>query len=144
MSNLFYFIGFFIFLFSGVKFYYLSQIVDISDWIKKFKKVTSKSPLPSDFRDKKQWALDSIFGIVAVFEALWTYIGLLTDNYLFFILMLVLGLITNLISKYSNILIQKILIYILHSVRFLLIGLMVFNHFHFKINLTEYLFSLFA
>ena len=144
MSNLFYFIGFFIFLFSGVKFYYLSQIVDISDWLKKFKKVTSKSPLPSDFRDKKQWALASIFGIGAVFEALWTYIGLLTDNYLFFILMLILGLITNLISKYSNILIQKIAIYILHSVRFLLIGLMVFNHFHFKINLTEYLFSLFA
>lgn len=144
MSNLFYFIGFFILLFTGVKFYYLSKIVDISDWIKKFKKVTSKSPIPSDFRNKKEWAIASIFGIVAIFEALWTYIGLLTDNYLFFILMLVLGLMANLISKYSNILIQKIVIYILHTVRFLLIGLMVFNHFHFKLNLTEYLFSLFS
>lgn len=144
MSNLFYFIGFFILLFTGVKFYYLSKIVDISDWIKKFKKVTSKSPIPSDFRNKKEWAIASIFGIVAIFEALWTYIGLLTDNYLFFILMLVLGLMANLISKYSNILIQKIVIYILHTVRFLLIGSMVFNHFHFKLNLTEYLFSLFS
>jgi len=144
MSNLFYFIGFFIFLFTGAKFYYLSKIVDISDWIKKFKKVTSKSPLPSDFRDRKEWAVASLFGIVAIFEALWTYIGLLTDNYLFFILMLVLGLMANLISKYSNILIQKIVIYILHTFRFLLIGLMVFNHFHFKLNLTEYLFSLFS
>ena len=143
MSNLFYFIGFFIFLFTGVKFYYLSKIVDISDWIKKFKKVTSKSPIPSDFRNKKEWAVASLFGIVAIFESLWTYVGLLTDNYLFFILMLILGLITNLISKYSNILIQKIVIYILHTVRFLLIGLMVFNHFHFKLNLSEYLFSLF-
>lgn len=139
LGDLFYLIGFILFLVGFAFLYKTTKIVSITDWAKKFKKVTGKFPSEGDFRSKEEWSLTLGFGFTSIFTSIWLFVGLLSNSWLVFLLILALGLLTNILNKFSNIFFMKINININSIVRVLTIGFLVLNHFHLHLDLTNIL-----
>ena len=88
LGDIFYFVLFCIFLLGIVKLFNISKIVEVSNWIQKFKKVTNKNPSKGDFKSEEDWKITLVFGVISIFEFYWILFGVLSDNWKIFILLI--------------------------------------------------------
>lgn len=131
MMNIFYFIGFLLIPFLILKFLKSKEIIRISDWIIKFKKVTKKSPEIKDFKDTEDWKFIAGIGVLGILESFWTVIGLLDkQNWQVFLFLLLFGILTNLANKQPFMIIKRIALTTFFFVKMILVILLVFNYFH--------------
>lgn len=139
LANLFYFCGLFLLLFHLIIISNLPKFFYIREFIDKFQKVTSKKPEKNDFSDS-EYDLYSLVLVNNLFTSTWFFIGLIGTNWLVFLFYFLYNPILSLLmninkSKFISIPIDFIRI-ILTTI---IIGLLVFNHFHLHINLTKFL-----
>jgi hypothetical protein len=131
LENIFYFIGFLLIPFSILRFYKSQEVIKISDWIHKFKKVTGKSPEIKDFKDYKEWKFIAGIGVISILESFWTVIGLLDNkNWQIFLFLLIFGTLSNLVNKQPFMIVKKIVMTKFFFVKMILLILLVFNNFH--------------
>lgn len=147
LGDIFYFVLFCIFLLGIVKLFNISKIVEVSNWIQKFKKVTNKNPSKGDFKSEEDWKITLAFGVISIFEFYWILFGVLSDNWKIFILLILLGLSFNLLNRYLNLFLKKIASITFNVLKLCLIGVLVINHFHFHLDVwkifTQFLHSTF-
>lgn len=142
LSDLFYFIGFFLFLGGIGRLFNNNKLVEITDWLRKFKKVTKKTPTPKEFRSESEWVLTVAFGTLSLFDSIWILIGFLSSNWLIFLSLSLLTVIQVNLNRILNITLSKIINFILVFVKVSTFGLLVLNHFHLHIDLISLLTSI--
>jgi hypothetical protein len=140
MIDLFYFIGLFVFLISLTYLTNFSKISELRKWSNAFKKVTKTNPQKKDFKTDEDYNLFIGIGCLSIFEGIWVLIGLLTQNWILFLLLIIL----NYISVYSfKSDITRIFGFTSSITKSLIIFLLVINHFHLKIDITNIIFNFF-
>lgn len=141
LVHIFYFIGFLFIPFSILRLLKSQEIIKVSDWIHKFKKVTGKTPEIKDFSDSKEWKFIAGIGLISVLESFWTIIGLLEQNWPIFLFLLLFGILTNLVNKQPFMIIKRIVLTTFFFIKTIFLILLVFNHFHGE---NPYLLTLFG
>jgi hypothetical protein len=140
LGHIFYFIGLFLFFLNLSKITSYFKFINTKEWTIKFKKVTGKDPLKSDFRDEKEHKLFVYFGCLSVIETIWLICGLLSSSWQIFGITILLGVIIKQIFDKSPFSVQKIIGFVFNVFRSGVIILLVLNHFHFHQNLTKWIF----
>lgn len=134
MIDLFYFIGLFVFLISLTYLTNFSKISELRKWSNAFKKVTKSNPLKKDFKSDEDYNLYIGIGCLSIIEGLWVLIGLLTQNWLLFLILIILNALSIYTFKSD---LTKIFGFIFSISKSFIILLLVINHFHLNFNLTD-------
>ena len=141
MGDIFYTIGLFLALGNFFNLLKITKINKTNDWIKKYTKVTGKSPLKSDFKnDNYQWYISWSFSSVLTF--FWMCLGILTNSWIIFILLIFSNLLLTRINKISQTnSINTFIEFVKISVNTIVIFYLVINHFHLHYNTQELLYK---
>lgn len=91
----FYYIGFIILLSTIYNLIKFNILYEIRKWKYKFYKVTGSEPSIIDFRTDKSYRLYKNQNIFYTLEFIWLVLGLITDYWYFFFIILSFGLILN-------------------------------------------------
>jgi len=142
LGHIFYFFGLIIFILSLNRIFQYFKLIEIKEWILAFKKVTKKDPIKTDFRSTKDYNLFITLGCLSVFETFWIILGLLTPNWIIFLILFLSGFLLKQILDFSSFSIQKIVGLIFTTLKSLTILMLVLNHFHFHQDLTQLILSL--
>ena len=137
LSDIFYFFGLILFFITFSKILVYSKLINIKEWITKFKKVTQKEPSKQDFRSESEYSLFISSAIFAVFQAFWLIFGLLTASWKIFGILLISSFIFKSILDISSYIIQKVLGIIFSTFISASILLLVINHFHLHLDLFK-------
>lgn len=141
ISTIFYLIGLFIFLLNFVILSNFSKYVYIKNFFEKFQKITGKNPESTDF-STSDFQFYNFIVITNFLTFSWCFIGLISSNWAFFVFYFLYNLSFNIFSKNINIeFLQKIIYLSRLTLTVLLIFLLVVNHFHLHLNLTEIIFD---
>lgn len=140
LGHIFYFIGLFIFFLTLTKTFNYFRFIDTKEWIVKFKKVTGKEPLKTDFRDIEDHKLFVSYGCLSIIEGIWFMTGLVTNNWIIFGSFVILSMLIKQISDKSSFNTQKVIGLIFNWFKATLIAILVLNHFHFHQDLITLLF----
>lgn len=143
LSSIFYFIGI---LVSLTLFFHLinfKRFEKISEWLISFKKVTGENPTKLDYRgDDYSFLLKR--NIYAIFESLWSLVGLLSNNWFVFLGVLIYTkLFAIAIKDIRFTTLGKIMFFKLILGKFLIYSFLVLNHFHLHINLWKEILKVF-
>jgi hypothetical protein len=132
MGHLFYLIGIFVFLSLLSNLFNLSKYYKIRFWMNTFKKVTSKDPQTSDFRDGKDQDIVSVYTSFSVFQFFWYLIGITSASWYIFGIIIILNFLVNLIVfNLPQSLIGRTILHTLLSTKILVVLALILNHFHF-------------
>ena len=135
MGHLFYLIGIFVFLSLLSNLFNLSKYYKIRFWMNTFKKVTSKDPQVSDFRDKKDQDLFSVYTSFSVLQFFWYLIGITSASWYIFGTIMIFNFLVNLIVfNLPQNLIGRTILQALLSTKILVVLALILNHFHFHYN----------
>jgi len=137
LSHIFYFFGLLIFILSLNRIFNYFKAIEIKEWILAFKKVTKKSPLKSDFREMNDYNLFVTFGCLSAIESLWLILGLMSSNWLIFLVLFLSGVILKQVLDFASFPIQKIVGIIFTTIKSLTVLILVLNHFHFNQDLVS-------
>jgi hypothetical protein len=100
-----------------------------------FKKVTSKDPQVSDFRDKKDQDLFSVYTSFSVLQFFWYLIGITSASWYIFGTIMIFNFLVNLIVfNLPQNLIGRTILQALLSTKILVVLALILNHFHFHYN----------
>ena len=108
MSNIFYFFGLILTLINigfVVQFFKMEKI---REWSIKFKRVTSKEPLPIDFK-KGEYDLLKTYTFYIIFNFIWLFIGLINTDWRICGVILLFSLLLNQILNFLLYLINQLL-----------------------------------
>lgn len=139
LGHIFYFIGLFLFFLNLSKVTSYFKFIETKEWVIKFKKVTGKEPLKSDFREENEYNFFVYFGCLSLIKTIWLICGLLSSNWQIFGITILFGLIIKKISEKSPFSVQKVVGFTFNLFISGLIALLVLNHFHFHQNLTNWI-----
>lgn len=137
LSHIFYFFGLIIFILTINRIFEYFKFIETKEWIAAFKKVTKRYPLKSDFRNLNDHKLFISLSYLSVVETIWIILGLLTPNWIIFLLLFLLGFLVKQILEFSPFTIQKIVGLFFTIIKSLTIIVLVLNHFHFHENLVS-------
>jgi hypothetical protein len=136
LSNIFYFIGLFVLLSNLLLITRFLDYLFLKEFYNKFQKVTGKKPEKKDLTQSNYDFLNFLI-VNTFFTVVWFFIGLLSNNWLIFLLYFIYNPIIEVVYR-SNIK------FISNSVEFIrvlldvsIVGLLVINHFHLHLNLTS-------
>lgn len=136
LTNIFYFLGLFLLLTNLIIVSRFRDYLFVKEFTKKFEKVTGKKPDKKDFTPSN-YEFFSFLVVNTFFTVMWFFIGLLSSNWLVFLLYFIYNPILELAYR-SEI---KVLVNTFEFFRVLLnilvIGILVINHFHLHLNLTS-------
>ncbi len=89
MLNIFYLFGVILILLNFKLLINSFNLLNVKEWLFKYKKITKENPSEKDFRKTKDYNLYVMYSIFITFETIWLIFGLLT-NYLYFLLPILL------------------------------------------------------
>ena len=138
LGDLFYFLGLILFLVDLSILMRYSKIQKTQNWIDAFFKVTKRRPNKSDMKTEDFQQINS-FNSVVTLDFLWLFFGLITNSWKFYLLVLGLNFILNIIFNNTKSM-KKINFLVGFSKMTLItssIGLLVINHFHLHKDLYE-------
>ncbi len=139
LANLFYFCGLFLFLFNFKLLLSVGKIVKLKEFVKKFQKVTNKSPEKENFSGT-DYETFNFFIMTNFLTISWYFLGTIGSNWVFFLSFLILNPILSLISNSTAIKpISFFFDLVILLLNLALIGFLVFNHFHLHLNPTKIL-----
>jgi hypothetical protein len=143
LGDIYYFLGLLLFLVDLGLLMKYSKIQKTKNWVDAFFKVTKRKPNKEDMKSEDFQELNS-FNSVLTLDFLWMFFGLITNSWKFFLLLLILNFLFNILILQSKS--MKKLIFILGFLKMCLItfsiGLLVINHFHLHKDLYEMVLSL--
>lgn len=132
ITHLFYILGIFVFFNSLENLIKYKKIYDTSIWIKKFIKVTSKTPLPKDFRTANDYYFFKSVSKNSLFEFIWMSIGLATPEFYIFLYLISFKMILRYINSD---LIHRYFGLIFNITKVILVIFIVVNHFHLHLKI---------
>lgn len=138
LATFFYFIGMLIFLSNLLVLSKFSDYIYIKSFFKSFQKVTGKKPEKKDFSDSN-YQFYSFLILNSVLTVSWFFIGLLSKNWLFFLLYFLYNPILDLVSKSKFKILNNSIEYLRLTLNIIIIATLVINHFHLHINLTNFI-----
>ena len=138
LGHIFYFIGLFLFFLTLTKTFNYFRFIDTKEWIVKFKKITGKDPLKTDFRDIEDHKLFVSYGCLSIIEAIWFMSGLITKSWLIFGLFIIISMLIKQISDRTSYGSQKIIGLFFNWIKAAIIAILVINHFHFHQDLIRW------
>ncbi len=115
--------------------------MEVSDWVRKFKKVTKKDPKKSDFKDIESFELNKGIGCMAVLELLWYFMGILSGSWFIFLTVIGLGILNSLFMKLFPLSIRVVIGFIFNLFKLGATVFLVINHFHLHLNVFSMLFG---
>lgn len=140
MGHIYYLIGIFIGLsvfsnlLNSLKYY------KIRHWIETFKKVTSKEPLQSDFRESQDYNIYTAYNSFAIFQFVWFLLGISSKSwYIYLTILLIDFILNNIIFTLRPGFLGKSLIIFYLLFKFVLVFLLILNHFHFHLDWLQLL-----
>lgn len=143
MVSIFYFIGLFMLLLNIVLMTMSSNIVYLREFVLKFEKVTNKKPEKNDFSGKL-YETYTYVKVVELSNFIWFFVGLISSNWIIFLMYFIYNLLISILLINGNIKWVNISIeFLRHLMNVALLAILVFNHFHFKLNLTNLFLSFF-
>jgi len=142
LGDIYYFLGLLLFLVDLGLLMKYSKIQKTKNWVDAFFKVTKRKPNKGDMKSEDFKELNS-FNSVLTLDFLWMFFGLITNSWKFFLLLLVVNFLFNiLIFQLKSI---KKVSFVLGFLKMLLItfsiGTLVINHFHLHKDLYEMVLS---
>ena len=96
LGDIYYAIGLIAILVLFTKIMKFNKMNKVLEWLTKFKEITGKSPEDKDFRNKEEKDLFTGITALSSFEFIWVVVGLLTGNWLIFLLLIIYAFIINL------------------------------------------------
>jgi hypothetical protein len=139
LGNIFYLFGLLIFVFSFSRLINYNKILQIQDWVLAFKKVAQKDPTKKDFRSQEDYNLFLGYGTISVVESIWIIFGLLSGNWQIFLILLLSGVILKNVLEYSPKTLKKVVGFTFSFIRTITTLILVLNHFHFHLNIFEWI-----
>jgi hypothetical protein len=145
ISDIFYGVGFLVILLNILCLFRHKRIIEVNDWLSKYKKIIGRNPNKDDFRTKEDLETLLLWSFTVVITLFWMILGLLSKNWAIFLIIFGLNILANYLSKLSSsyIIIISFLKLIKSIVMISLISFLVINHFHLKIDIINYLKSVF-
>ena len=138
MESIFYFFGIIVFITILSKIKYYGDFIDVIEFKEKFKKVTGKDPKKTDYKSEDIYNVSMGLGCLTIFQGLWYLFGLLSSDWIIFILIFLSSISVGLIKKILNLQFKKIIgtfhLVILATV----VILLTINHFHLNIDTFEW------
>lgn len=141
LGHIFYFFGLFLFIFSLSRTISYFKFIDIKEWVIKFKKVTEKVPEKSDFKNEIDYGFYNAFGCVGATEALWFICGLVSNSWVIFLSLLIIGFVLKPINNNIPFVLQKFIGFSFNLLKTGIILLLVINHFHLHIDWIKWMSS---
>jgi hypothetical protein len=139
LATIYYFTGLLLILMNINLVINLPKYLYLREFVTKFKKVTKKQPTESDF-NVDEYGFFSATLVTELFNITWFFFGLIGANWLVFIIFFVQNTFFNVVGLISK---SKLLTNLSLSLKvlitFTLLCILVFNHFHFKVNLTNFI-----
>ena len=143
LGDIYYFLGLLLFLVDLGLLMKYSKIQKTKNWVDAFFKVTKRKPNKEDMKSEDFQELNS-FNSVLTLDFLWMFFGLITNSWKFFLLLLIVNFLFNILILQSKS--MKKVIFILGFLKMCLItfsiGLLVINHFHLHKDLYEMVLNL--
>jgi hypothetical protein len=140
INDLFYIIGLFILIISFSNAVNFIKFTKIRRWVLSYKKVTGNDVLKKDFKSNEEYNIFTIYSLFLVVESIWFIIGLISNSWYVFLLLLFISLILILINMYFEYnIIFKIFGFIFSFLKFPVILFLILNHFHFHLDIFTYL-----
>ena len=93
LGNLYYIIGLIPFMLSLSNVFNYFRFFAIKNWIVKFKKVTGKEPLGKDYRSDGDHNFFLAYGISSLIISLWLLLGIITNSWYIYILLIISNII---------------------------------------------------
>jgi len=145
ISDIFYGVGFLVILLNILCLFRNKRIIEVNDWLSKYKKIIGRNPNKDDFRNKEDLETLLLWSFTVVITLFWMILGLLSKNWSIFLIIFGLNILANYLSKLFSryIIIISFLKLIKSIVMISLISFLVINHFHLKIDIINYLKSIF-
>jgi hypothetical protein len=136
LGHIFYFIGLFILIMSFSDMFNFLKYISIKNWSDSFKKVTGKDPKKSEFRSIEDYNIFSIYVTFTFVEFIWILIGLTSSSWYIFLSLLITELFYRFYISVTSLtlFVNKIIGQIFYCLKFIIILLLILNHFHFHIN----------
>jgi hypothetical protein len=137
MGHLFYFVGLIVVLFNIFNISKYKRIFELREWMIKFKEVTGRNPVATDYRKKDDKDILTAWSMSIILTSFWIFFGLLTKSwYVFLFILLVnttINLVTKLIGEFN------VFAFTIHFVKNLLIlfliMFLILNHFHLHLDI---------
>jgi|SaaInlV_100m_DNA_2_1039680.scaffolds.fasta_scaffold07931_4 hypothetical protein len=140
MGYIFYGFGILILLSCVVALIQFKKISFVKEWFIKFKELSGESPKSNDFRSKKDLNLHTNRNLLSGIELLWVLFGLLTNNWIIFLFLLITSIMLKVIfGKIQYTIIGKIISMIFLIFRIVIYLLLIINHYHLHMDLVSYL-----
>ena len=140
MDTVFYFIGLFIFLMAISSVINYFKYFKIKRWVIEYKKIAKENPTPDKFKNLEEYNLFMTYSIFNIIEFFWLLIGIISSNWIIYLLIITAGTITSLIKTPF---INKILGFLNQILKTSMILLLIINHFHLHYNLTSLIINYF-
>lgn len=145
MGDLFYSIGLVVTILNLSLICKYKKIYEVTDWLSKFKKVIGRNPKKEDFRNRSDQELLLFWSSTVLLTVVWMLFGLMSHDWASFLIIFSINIILNFISK-KSFGIKKIkfgLMFLKSLIMVVVIGFLVVNYFHLKIDISKYIESFF-
>ena len=143
LEDLFYLFGLLIYFLSLIRVFRYFKFIDSSEWILAFKKVTKNEPTKDDFRDPEDYNLIVTLGCLSVIETIWIILGLITNEWIIFFSIFLFSVLLRQVFNFLSIRTKKIFGLFSSILKSLIILILVLNHFHLHLDITNIIISLF-
>ncbi len=137
IGHLFYTFGLFLFFLTLTKTLSYFKLMDVREWVIKFKEKVKRIPVKSDYRSLQDYNMLLTFGLVIVLETIWFIVGLLTSNWKIFGMVIIVNALSKILIVKLPFPVQKVLGLVLSFTRCVLILILVINHFHLHYDLLN-------
>lgn len=142
LGDIFYFLGLFLFFISISKTLSYFKFIDVKEWVIKYKEITQKTPEKSDFRKENEYSFFVGFGCLSIIESIWLVCGLLSSSWLIFAIIVISGILLRQLLSLAPFYVQKIIGFSFNLIKSITILVLVINHFHYNIDIYQYLINL--
>lgn len=142
IGDIYYFLGLFLFFISISKTLSYFKFINVKEWVIKYKEITQKTPEKSDFRTEREYSFFVGFGCLSIIESIWLVCGLLSSSWLIFAIIVISGILLRQLLSLAPFSVQKIVGFSFNLIKSISIFVLVINHFHYHIDIYQYLISL--
>jgi hypothetical protein len=139
LLNLYYILGIVVVMSLYTIIFKFNRHEKVIEWYHKFKIITKRNALKSDFRSVDDYNLFISKNIYQIFEAMWYMLGLLTGNWFIFLSVLLYSNITLsvLSDKIRFTIPGKILLFKVFLIKIIIYSALIINHFHYKVDIAD-------
>ena len=137
MGHLFYFVGLIVVLFNIFNISKYKRIFELREWMIKFKEVTGRNPVATDYRKKDDKDILTAWSMSIILTSFWIFFGLLTKSWYVFLSILLINTTINLVTKIIGEF--NMFAFTIHFVKnaliLFLIMFLILNHFHLHLDI---------